>query len=339
MEKHWNILFLSNDDVISLGSLDMKEALRDMEDTFSLLDKGEAMSPAKAAMGFGKTLADESTMGRINALPGYVGGRFQMAGLKWMGSYPGNIERGLPVACALTVLNDPDTKFPIAAMDGSTISAIRTGAVGGVAAKYLAKKTSRTLMLIGAGYQSTTQLEGIYLSCPTLKNFYIVDIYKERAESFAQKMGQKLGIEITPLTNASDCKEMPDITVTATNSNKPVIDCGVVQPGCFHISVGGCDHPDLYKKADKIVVDSWYHVYHRGLGSLVAAVDKGDLKPEQIYCREFGKIVNGKMPGRENDREIIYFDPVGMGCEDVAVASRIYRKAVEQGKGASFRLF
>ncbi len=339
MEKHWKLLFLSNDDVISLGSQNMQEALEDIEETFSLLDKGEAFSPAKAAMGFGKTLQDEATMGRINALPGYVGGRFQMAGLKWMGSNPGNLEQGLPVACALTVLNDPVSKFPIAAMDGSTISATRTGAVSGVAAKYLAKKNCKTLLLIGAGYQNTTQLEAIYLSCPTLEHIYIVDLIEERAQSFAATMGEKLQISLTPLTDVRKCDRVPDITVTATNSNSPVIPCDMVQPGCLHISVGGCDHPDLYQKADKIVVDNWQHVYHRGLGSLVEAVNAGKLDPETIYCQEFGKIVNGKLPGRETDQEIIYFDPVGMGCEDVAVASRVYRRALEAQKGQWFQLF
>jgi len=339
MDKQWNLLFLSNDDVISLGSQNMLEALDDMEETFRLLDIGEAFSPAKAAMGFGKTLEDESTMGRINALPGYVGGRFQMAGLKWMGSYPGNLEKGLPVACALTVLNDPVTKFPIAAMDGSTISATRTGAVSGVAAKYLAKKDSKTLLLVGAGYQSRTQLEAIWLSCPTLETIYIVDLIKERAEAFAQEMGAKLGISIIPLTDVMQCEKLPDITVTATNSNSAVLPCELVQPGCFHISVGGCDHPDLYKKADKIVVDDWHHVYHRGLGALVGAVNAGQLDPDSIYCKKLCQIVNGKLPGRESDQEIIYFDPVGMGCEDVAVASRVYRRALEQKIGQWVRLF
>ncbi len=339
MQTHWKLLLLSNDDVISLGSQNMHEALEDIEQTFSLLSRGEAFSPAKAAMGFGKTLQDEATMGRINALPGYVGGRFQMAGLKWMGSNPGNLAQGLPVACALTVLNDPVSKFPIAAMDGSTISAVRTGAVSGVAAKYLAKKDSRTLLLIGAGYQNTTQLEAIYLSCPSLEHIYIVDLIEDRATAFARDMGQKLGISITPLSDVTQCRHTPDITVTATNSNQAVLPCELVQPGCFHISVGGCDHPDLYQKADKIVVDNWQHVYHRGLGSLVDAVNAGKLDPDAIYCQEFCKIVDGKLPGRESDQEIIYFDPVGMGCEDVAIASRIYRRALEAHKGQWFQLF
>lgn len=335
----WEVLFLNNDEVIALGSEDMSLALKDMEETFRLLDKGEAMSPAKAAMGFGKTLADESTMGRINALPGFVGGEINMAGIKWMGSYPGNVERGLPVACALTILNDPETKFPIAIMDGSTISAVRTGAVSGVAAKYLAREDSETLLLIGAGYQNTTQLEGILLARPGLKNIYICDIFKDRAEAFARTMGEKLGREIVPITSAKDCAYPPDITVTATNSNAPVIDPELVGPGCLHIALGGCDHPDLYKKCDKVVVDSWHHVYHRGLGELVAAVDRGELKVEDIYCKEFCEIVGGSKPGRENDREIIYFDPVGMGCEDVAVAARVYRNALKEGKGIKLRLW
>ena len=250
----YKILYLNGQDVERLGAADMGQALSDVEEALKLVYKGETIVPEKIAMNFGKRLEDEATSGRINAMPGYIGGSFDMAGIKWIGSNPLNLKYGLPRASAITVLNDPKNKFPICILNGSEISAVRTGAASGVAAKYLARQDAETLMLVGAGYQNTKQLEAIQKCIQSLKYFYVVDIVEATAKAFAETMSKKLNIEVIPLTSILQCDRDPDITVNATSAAVPVMDISVARPGNLHICVGGLDHPELYKKADKLSV-------------------------------------------------------------------------------------
>ena len=320
------LLYLSGKDVAALGAGDMTQALADVEEALKLVHLGQCIVPEKIAMGFGKTVDDEAVMGRINAMPGYLGGRFDMAGIKWIGSNPLNLQKGLPRASALTVLNDPDTKFPVCVLNGAEISAVRTGASSGVAAKYLAKKNAETLLLVGAGYQNMMQLEAIYGNCPT-------DIVPETGAQCAETMGQKLGISITALTAYDQCDRVPDITVNATSAPVSVMDIAAAHPGGLHICVGGLDHPDLYKKADKIVCDSWYQVRHRPVCYMARDALAGKFDESTIYAEEIGEIISGKKPGRESDEEFCYYKPVSIGVLDLAIAARIYRRARETGIG------
>lgn len=327
------ILYLSGNEVSALGAGDMNMALRDVEQALKLVYQRDAIVPEKIAMRFGRSFAEESTKGRINAMPGFLGGSYQMAGIKWIGSNPKNLAKGLPRASCLTVLNDPDSKFPLCVMNGSEISAVRTGASSGVAAKYLARKDPETLLLVGAGYQNRTQLEAIYCACPQLKYFYVVDIVEETAQRFAREMGEKLKIEITPVTSIAQVDRTADISVNASSAPVPVMDLSVARPGSLHICVGGLDHPDLYKKADKIFCDSWAQVRHRGSCYLALDGQSGAVRDEDIYTPEIGAIICGDKPGRESNSEFLYYKPVGMGIMDIAIASRIYRRAKEQKIG------
>ena len=327
------VLYLSGDEVSQLGAGDMHAALEDVENAFALLHRGDAIVPEKISMGFGKSFLDEAESGRINAMPGYLGGKYNMAGIKWIGSNPANLKNGLPRASSITILNDPDTKFPVCMMNGSEISAVRTGASTGVAAKYLARKDAETLMLVGAGYQNSKQLEAIYDACPQLKYFYVVDIAPEIGKKFAKEMGEKLGIEIVPVTKISDCTRTPDITVNATSAPVPVMEPSVARPGNLQVCVGGLDYPGLYAMADKIVCDSWPQVRHRACCYLALDAISGKFDERKIYAESLGEIVCGEKPGRENDREFIYYKPVGMGILDISIAARIYRKALAEGIG------
>lgn len=332
MKQH-NILYLSREDIVRLDGLNMKAALEDVEEAFRLIYEKDCIVPWKIAMGFGKNISEESTKGRINAMPGYIGGRFSMAGIKWVGSNPGNLEKGLPRASATIVLNDPDTKMPICFMNGADISALRTGTSSGVAAKYLAKENAETILLVGAGYQNQMQLEAIYAARPSLKNFYVVDINSQAGEAFCKRMGEKLNITITPLTAYSQCPHVPDITVNATSAPVPVMDIAAAHPGNMHVCVGGLDHPDLYKKADKIVCDSWYQVRHRPVCYMAQDALAGTFDESKIYAEDLGEIIAGAKNGRETDEEFCYYKPVGMGVLDLAIAARLYRKALQEGIG------
>ncbi len=327
------ILYLNEEDVHSLGVADMKQAIVDVEECLKLYYKGDAIVPDKISMGFGKDFFEEGIKGRINCMPGFLGGEYNMAGVKWIGSNPSNTKIGLPRANAITVLNDPVTKAPVCVMNGNEPSMIRTGAASGVAAKYLVKKNAKTILLVGAGPQNMTQLEAMYCVRPSLENIYVCDINPAAGENFAKVMGDKLHVNIIPITKMSDCPVMPDITTNATSVPVPVVDIDMVGAGCTHFSVGGLDHPDLYKKADKLICDSWSQARHRGSSYLTLAGQRGEVTDDDIYCKEIGEIICGEKPGRENDTELIYYKPVGMGIEDIALCAKIYRKALETNTG------
>ena len=171
MSAKLEILFLSDKQVNSLGGANIAEVMEDMRNVLSIRDKGDFMCPDKAVMRWGHSIEDENTLGRINAMPGYVGGDYNMAGIKWIGSNPKNYLLGFPRATVLVILNDPITKIPVAVADGTTVSAKRTGAVSGLAIHYLSRKDAKTITMIGAGAQGRTQLEAALVARPESRSF------------------------------------------------------------------------------------------------------------------------------------------------------------------------
>jgi 2,3-diaminopropionate biosynthesis protein SbnB len=333
VSNKFDILSLNKQEVIDLGGGDMKLAIEDMEEVLSLRSKGETITPHKVAMGFGKTIDDEVAFGRINAMPGYVKGKYNMAGIKWIGSNPKNVERGIPRASGITIINDPDTKFPVAIMDGTIISAARTGAIGGVAVKYLSKNDSKIVTLIGAGVQNRTQLEAAVCTRPSINEIYVYDLYYDRAVNFADEMSKKLNRSITPIKSLEEYCKKSDIIITATVSKEPIVEADWIMPGTTCINVGGYEYTfDAVRKAQKVVVDTWEDVKHRMASTIAIMANEGLFADEEIYA-EIGEIVIGDKIGRENDQEIIYYNSVGMGIEDVAIATRVYRTAQEKGIG------
>ncbi len=329
-ELHLDLLYLNRDEVLELGGGDMALAVADMEALLLLREQGDVKVPDKVSMNFGKTIAEEKTFGRINAMPGYVGGDVNMAGMKWVGSNPGNLQRGLPRASAITILNDPDTKFPLAVMDGTVISNVRTGAIGGVAVKWLAKKNAKSLFIFGAGLIAEYMLEAAKVGCPTLEKIYVFDLVRERTESFAARMTERLGISVEPAekTFSKEC----DIVVTATGAASPVLGFADLGEGSLYINFGGyeCSY-DTVSEADSRFVDNWQAVKHRNTSAIAKMVNEGILDDSAVDG-ELGAVIAGKA-GRKSDSETIYFNCVGMGIEDVAIATRVYRKALAEKKG------
>lgn len=334
-----DITFLSQEDVLAAGGLDMSLAVPTMEEVFRLHYKQDYVLPRKSVLRWGDH-ASEAVKGRINALPGSIGGDIQAVGIKWLGSSPQNPGRyNIPDANGVIILNDPETLAPMAIMDANVISAARTGANTAVAAKYLAKKDSAIVGLIGAGVQNRTQLLALHYVFPHLSEIRIYDINAERAEIFAQEMSAKIRKPVTVANSAAEAVSGADIYVTATVATQPIIKAEWLVPGVFYSHVGNheCEF-EAIQKLDKIVVDSWEGVKHRQVGSLAIMYQAGLLTDAAIYA-ELGKIVSGDIPGRENDNEIIYLNTVGMGIEDVALAYKVLQRAREMKLGQPLRLW
>ncbi len=338
MEKG-EILFLSQEDTIQAGVLDMAMVVPTMEEVFKLHHRNDYILPTKCVLRWGDA-DSESTRGRINAMPGWIGGPSPAVGIKWIASAPQNpFKYGLPRANALVILNDPETLAPVAVMDGTALSASRTGANTGVAAKYLARKDSKVLGLIGAGVQNYTQLLAVHHVLPGLETIRVYDIDQARAEAFARKAGGFIGKTVTAVASAKEAVEGADVYITATVTKEPIIKKDWVKPGVFYSHVGSheCEFEAILA-FDKRVVDDWQAIRHRGVESLAIMFEEGLIDDRAIYA-EIGQLVSGSKKGRESDRESIYLNTVGMGIEDVAVADKVYKKALEMGLGQKLKLW
>ncbi len=334
-----DILYLNQKDVINCGGLNMAHVISDLEKVFELHNKKDYVLPPKVALRWGD-MHSEETIGRINAMPGYVGGEVDIAGIKWIGSAPQNPHKyGLPRASALIILNDSEKHFPIAVMDGTIISAMRTGGVTGVAAKYLARKDSTVAGIIGAGTQNRTQLMALKEILPKLSTVKVYDIMKERSITFSKEVSQALQLEVVPVSSGQKAIEGSDVIVTATTAKEPVVKAEWIGEGCFYSHIGGYEAEfAVVEKADKIVVDDWYQIKHRGTQTTAMMFEEGKLNDSDIFA-EIGEIITGKAHGRENNKEFIYFNAIGLALDDIIVANRIYNNALEKGIGTTLELW
>lgn len=327
------LLFLNQEDIRKLGGDDIALAVDTMEKVFSLHQKEDYVLPNKTVLRWGD-METESTRGRINSMPGYIGGDFKATGIKWISSSPGNIEKyGLPRASGVIILNHYETLFPKAVMDAMLISAMRTGANSGVAAKYLAREDSRVIGLIGAGAQNKTQLMALNHVLHYIEEVKINDLNKERAEQFAKEMSEKLNLPIKVVNTAEEAVRGSDVFVTATVTKTPIVKADWIEPGQLYLHVGSheCEF-DVINRADKIVVDDWEELKHRGVESISIMYSKGLFDEKNIHA-QLGEIVNGIKQGRASKDEFIYFNSVGMGIQDVALASVLYEKALKENIG------
>ena len=329
--------YLSQEQIIECGGLDMAEAVRDIEEVFRLFEAGDYVLPSKVVLRWGD-VDTEVTRGRINALPGHIGGRFDTSGIKWMASMPGNLSLGLPRASGLLILNDPQIGLPKAIMDGTLISAMRTGAVSGVAAKYLAGEGAKVVGILGTGVQSRTQVMALAEVLPSFKSVVVYDILRDRALSWCEEMRSTVEASYEVADDAEQVCRSSDVLVAATTSSSPVVKKGWLREGCLHLQLGGHEYEvAAIKEFDRLIVDNWIETKHRGAQSLVYALKEDAISDDEVS--ELGQIVAGKDRGRTQDSERIFFSSVGMGIEDVAVGARILQRAEELNVGTVLELW
>jgi alanine dehydrogenase len=307
--------------------LSIKDVLKAVEKAFKLKAQGKTIMPAKIYLELPEYQGD------FRAMPAYIDGS---AGMKWVSVYPNNRQYNLPAVMALIILCDPDNSYPLAIMDGTFITSLRTGATGGIAVKYLARRDSSVIGMVGAGRQAETQLLAISEVLPGIKEVKVFDLYEEASRRYAEKLGAKLNIKISPVKTVAAAAEA-DIVVTTTPSRKPVVKKQYIRPGT-HINAIGADAPgkqeleaDLLKSA-KIVVDDFEQACHSG--EINVPLSKGQLKAEDIHST-LGEVVAGMKKGRENDEEITIFDSTGLAIQDIICAKLVYEKA-RKGKTLDF---
>lgn len=328
------VLFLNNKAMSENGVSDMAEVIHDVERVYTLTQEGDVIAPGKCVMRWGQTVEDENVLGRINAMPGYIGGEYDMAGIKWIGSGPMNYKKGLPRASVTVILNDPDTKLPVCFADGTEVSTMRTGASGGVAIKYLAKSDASVMTICGAGAQAPTQFEAAKITRPSITTLYVYDIRMENAEKFAKATMEKYpDVTAIPTSDIEDAARKSDIIDCVTLASEPFIKGQWLKKGALVMNMADYEvDNECVKRSSKVVVDYWDNVKHRMISTVALMWKDGLFKDEDLHA-ELGEIVKGTKAPRENDDEIIYFNAVGAGIMDIAVTARCYRNALKNGKG------
>src|SRR6476659_4613862 len=187
--------YLSQEDVVAAGGLDMAGIVEVIERAFRVKAEGQVFMPPKVMITWSDEPGTEEKHGRIMAMPAYVGGEFDVAGLKWIPSVPDNpARRGLPRANALVLLSDRETGLPLAVMDGTVVSAMRTGAVTGVAVRHLARDGASVACLLGAGVLAHTQLDALRVVMPALRHVRVYDPDTARAERCAERQSAEAGL-------------------------------------------------------------------------------------------------------------------------------------------------
>jgi 2,3-diaminopropionate biosynthesis protein SbnB len=327
-------LYLTQADVRATG-VDMPMVMEAVEDSFRLHHQGQTNLPHKIVLDMG-----ERERGRGNAMPAFVGGEYDTFGIKWIAGFPKNpIHHGLPRATGFFILNDSETGVPLAIMDCTLLSAMRTGAVTGVGAKYLARPDSESVAIIGAGVQARTQLESLKVALPGLKEARAFDIRREAAERYAEEMSERLSMNVQAADSAEAAVRDADIVVTVTVADEPIVKDAWMKPGSYFAAVGSYQEEEfaVVQNSDKVVVDGLEHVLHRETPVIALMVARGMIEEQDIV--ELGAIVCGEAPGRETPDERIFFSPIGMGTEDVCVCYRVHQAAVEKGVGSHLGLF
>jgi N-[(2S)-2-amino-2-carboxyethyl]-L-glutamate dehydrogenase len=332
--------YLSQEEVIKVGGMDMGQTMEAVEEVFALLGQGECIKPSKVVLRWGEKGSEFTTRGHMNAMPGYVGGPIDMAGQKWGGGFYRNpIDHGLPSITCLIILNDPYKGIPVAVMDGTLISAMRTGAQAGVAAKYLALQDAKTVGVIGAGAQSRALLMSYKVARPGLSRVLVYDINEERSREYCMAMKTRVDMSFEILPSARDVVEQADILSTATTAMAPFVKPGWVRPGCLLCQMGGFEiEGEAIREFDGIIVDSWDEIQHRGLQALAMAKTQGTITDDNISAH-LSEVVLGQKPGRQTPTERLYFTAVGMGLLDIGVATRLLRKAEKQNVGTILSLW
>ena len=370
MDTRIKFLYLSEPDMIKAGVKNMDQCVEAMEDLLVTLNKGDYVMAGVNHNSHGAQVifpddpqfegmpknADDR---RFMAMPAYLGGKYQMAGMKWYGSNCENKASGLPRSILMMMLNDKDTGAPLALMSANLVSCYRTGAIPGVGAKYLAGKDSETVTIIGPGVMGRTCLLAFLSVCPKITTVKV----KGRGlrslhafEEFVKKECPQIQQVIVCDSMEEAVKDSDIICVTSTAPVKeidfPYIAEDWVKKGALIClpSAARFDDDFLINRCKKVVdnyklYEAWAEEFPYPSYEMVQIIGskftdylhEGRIQREDIV--DIADIINKKHPGRESDDEIIVYSVGGIPVEDIAWGGTVYRNALKEGIGVELPLW
>ncbi len=370
MDTRIKFLYLSEPDMIKAGVKNMDQCVEAMEDLLVTLNKGDYVMAGVNHNSHGAQVifpddpqfegmpknADDR---RFMAMPAYLGGKYQMAGMKWYGSNCENKASGLPRSILMMMLNDKDTGAPLALMSANLVSCYRTGAIPGVGAKYLARKDSETVTIIGPGGMGRTCLLAFLSVCPKITTVKV----KGRGQRSLHAFEEFVKKECPQIQQVIVCDSMEEavkdsdiICVTSTAPVKeidfPYIAEDWVKKGALIClpSAARFDDDFLINRCKKVVdnyklYEAWAEEFPYPSYEMVQIIGskftdylhEGRIQREDIV--DIADIINKKHPGRESDDEIIVYSVGGMPVEDIAWGGTVYRNALKEGIGVELPLW
>jgi ornithine cyclodeaminase/alanine dehydrogenase-like protein (mu-crystallin family) len=315
------LLYLSKADVVSAG-LEMAGIIELLEQAFLEKGAGRVEMPPKPGIhpGGGDNF--------IHAMPAYIPG-MNSAGIKWVGGFPENSQRGLPYISGLLILNDPETGLPLSVMDCSWITGMRTAAATAVAARRLARPESSVLGILGCGVQGRTNTEALNVLFP-LEKVMAYDVTVESARAFAQDIKSGLDLEVEVVSTPRDAVTGCDLIVTAgpiLREPHRTIQAGWWDEGSFAslVDFDSYWHPAAMKEAAKFYTDDLAQLNHYK--------DVGYFQDIPPVSGDLGELVSGQKPGRESASERTIACNLGLAMDDMAVAPALYKRAIEKEIG------
>ncbi|MEA3374666.1 MAG: hypothetical protein U9R72_00450 [Chloroflexota bacterium] len=311
----------------------MPQAIEAVKHAFAQLSAGQADIPLRTALDVPRH------HGVTLFMPAYLSADDAMA-LKIVSVYHDNPDKGLPLIHALVVVVDAETGAPAAVMDGTYLTALRTGAASGAATELLAGKDARVAVVFGAGAQGRTQLQAV-CAARRIEEAWVYDVDSGRAEQYADEMGNLLGLGVHVAATPAQAVRRADVICTATTSSSPVFDDADLQPGT-HINAIGAYTPEMQEIPPQTVLRAKLVVDHHEAalaeaGDLLIPMNQGLMSADHIYA-ELGEIIIGKKVGRESPEEITLFKSVGVAVQDVAAAAAVLEAAQTMALGAEVAL-
>lgn len=322
------LLYLSYKDVKSIN-LSMADIIKVVEQGFMEMGNGKVEMPPKPGVHPG-----EGGDNFIHAMPAYIPG-MNSAGVKWVSGYPGNPAKGLPYINGLLIYNDTQTGLPLAVMDCTWITAVRTAAASAVSAKYLARPDASKIGILACGAQGHTNLEAMNVLFP-LKKVYAFDTNSEQAKKLAKYGQNSLNLDVEIVSDPRKAVTGCDIVVTSgpiLKTPHETIRSGWVNKGTF---VSCVDFDSFFSRnalnqADKWTTDNLaqYNHYKNSVGFFADCPD--------VYA-ELGELVTGRKKGRQRDEERNFAANLGLAMEDMAVCPLIYNLARKKNIGTWLEL-
>lgn len=365
-----DFLYLSEEDMIAAGVKDMKGCVEAMEEMFKLMKLGNyrmggangnshgsmVMFPEKSEF---PEMPVDGPDRRFMAMPAYLGGKFDMAGVKWYGSNAANREKGLPRSILMLTLNDKDTGAPLAFMSANILSAYRTGAVPGVGFKYFAREDAETIGIIGPGVMSKTALAAAVAVRPSLKTVKVKGRGKASLEKFVAHAKEEYPqLNIYAVETIEEAVRDADIVSVSTSSPTgdpvlyPYIAEAWIKPGAIIESTAALRFDDdfiinrartvtdnimLYEAWEEEMKPNAYNTIPIPAVHVEDLIAEGKMKPEQID--DLGDILLGRIPVHRKENEVVIYSVGGMPTEDVAWGSIVYRNALAKGIGTKLKLW
>ncbi len=312
----------------------MADAIRIVREAFIELSAGRAAMPVR-------TQIPIAPSGGISLhMPAYLEGPGQLA-TKIVSVFPGNpgLAPSLPTIHALVLVLDAATGVPLGALEGGTLTAIRTGAASGVATAELAPEDVATAAVLGAGVQARTQLEAMVTARPSIRRVFVFDVVPTASAAFAAEMGERLGIPVEPASSAADAVAAADVIAEATTATTPVFPDGALR-STAHVNAVGSFTPEMQIIPPETVARARVVVDHREscweeAGDLIRPRDAGLIDQSHVLA-EIGEIAAGTAPRPEGGP--VLFKTVGTAAQDVAVGAAALARAEELGFGTVVEL-